>query len=94
MNSMANVNHAGEKNPLVPEGWGVWAEINYLDSPTEYREYLPTATVQKSSKARDFMLLTASEHRSKRQRWIFPLFTCLVIVLIVGYSVDALMGVF
>lgn len=27
----------------------VWAEINYLDSPTDYREYLPTASPRRKS---------------------------------------------
>lgn len=24
----------------------IWAQINYLDSPTDYREYLPTTTAR------------------------------------------------
>jgi hypothetical protein len=91
---MANINLATGKSPLVPQGWGIWAEINYLDSPTEYREYLPNAPVQNPGMSADFILLSASEHSSKVRRWIFLVGTCLVGALVVGYSVYALMDIF
>ena len=43
---MEDLNQVAEKNPLLHHDWRVWAEINYLDSATEYREYVPTAPIQ------------------------------------------------
>jgi len=39
---MDHARNAG-RTPFYVKDCRVWAEINYLDSPTNYREYLPTA---------------------------------------------------
>lgn len=90
VNSMADLNQA-EKNPLHHQDWRVWAEINYLDSPTEYREYLPNASIQNRAISAEFVLLSASKRPSKGRRWILPVITCLVVALISGCSVYAFM---
>jgi hypothetical protein len=92
VNSMADVNHAAEKNPLVPQDWGVWAEINYLDSPTEYREYLPTAPLQNPATRGDFVLLSASGVPSKGRESNSAVIICLIVALIAGFSVYAFMN--
>lgn len=44
----------------------VWAEIYYLDSPTDYREYLPEYSYRKSTlEQSDFVLLDDSESDRK-----------------------------
>lgn len=89
VNSMADLNQA-ETNPLHLQDWRVWAEINYLDSPTEYREYLPNASTQNRAISADFVLLS-TKRPSKGRRWIWPVITCLVVALISGCSVYAFM---
>ena len=90
---MADLNQAAENNPVHLQDWRVWAEINYLDSPTDYREYIPNASVQNSAIRAEFILLSASKV-SKKRRYIFAVITSLVAALIVGYSLYALMAVF
>lgn len=44
----------------------VWAEIYYLDSPTNYREYLPHQPAEPSTVRRDeFVMLDSSGESSK-----------------------------
>jgi hypothetical protein len=88
---MADLNQAAEMNPVYLD-WRVWAEINYLDSPTEYREYLPTAPNQNSVIRADFVLLSTSQLPSSGRRWILPVITFLIVVLIAGYSLHVFMG--
>jgi hypothetical protein len=90
---MVNLNQT-EKNPLYLQDWRVWAEINYLDSPTEYREYLPNAPVQNPATRADFILLSESKLRPKGRRSIFPVIACIAGALVAGYSVYALMHFF
>lgn len=44
----------------------VWAEIYYLDSPTDYREYLPQHRAQQRTVAGDLVMLEPSAFS---QRW-------------------------
>jgi hypothetical protein len=88
---MAKVNQAPEKNPLVPQDWGVWAEINYLDSATEYREYVPTAPIQ-NPLTRGVFVACTSKFSSRGRRWSLPVITFLVVALIAGYCVYAFMN--
>lgn len=88
---MADLNQAAETNPVYLQDWRVWAEINYLDSATGYREYLPTAPLHNSAIHSDFVLLSTSELPARR--WILPVITFLVVAVISGYSLYALMRV-
>ena len=36
----------------------VWAEIQYLDSPTDYREYLPQGTTSSSARIDSELVIT------------------------------------
>ena len=42
----------------------VWAEICYLDSPTNYREYLPSRPVDPSTVYRDDLVMLDSSEES------------------------------
>ncbi len=47
----------------------VWAEIYYLDSPTDYREYLPQHCARQFPVAGDLVMLDSSEFsRTSRAR--------------------------
>ncbi len=51
----------------------VWAEINYLDSPTDYREYLPQDCARpRNITGNDVIMLesSASPRSSKAGRWL------------------------
>jgi hypothetical protein len=89
---MADLNQAAEKNPVAFQDWRVWAEINYLDSPTEYREYLPTAPIENPATRATFAMLSTSKLPSKGRRWSLPVITFLVVALIAEYSVYAFMN--
>jgi hypothetical protein len=87
---MEDLNQAAEKNPLLHQDWRVWAEINYLDSPTEYQEYLPTAPIQ-NPVTRAVFVPCASKLTSRGRTWSLAVITFLVVVLISAYSVYTLM---
>lgn len=42
VDAMAHADRADQKLIDNARGWEIWAEIEYLDSPTDYREYLVT----------------------------------------------------
>lgn len=86
---MADLNQAAEKNPLYLLDWRVWAEINYLDSPTEYREYLPTAPIQ-NPVTRVVFVPCACKLPSRGRTWIWAVITFLAAALISACSVYTL----
>jgi hypothetical protein len=88
---MRDLNQATELNPLHLQDWRVWAEINYLDSATEYREYLPNAPAQNPAILADFTLLSTSRVPSKGRVSKVKVIAWLVVALILGYSLCALM---
>lgn len=88
---MANVNDADEKNPPIPEGWGVWAEINYLDSATEYREYLPAVPIQKP-RTRVIFVPRACQLHLRGRTWALRARPFVVFVLIARYSLYSVMN--
>ena len=50
----------------------VWAEINYLDSPTDYREYLPQARTWPPAALLSQLIMLESDHSTRRvgrERW-------------------------
>ncbi len=61
----------------------VWAEIYYLDSPTDYRECLPTAS---SNQPHSDGIILLDDNRNSGQRGFFAfLITVLVCFSIAGY---------
>jgi hypothetical protein len=86
---MSDLNQTAENDSVHLQEWRVWAEINYLDSATEYREYLSNSPVQNVASRSDFVLLSTPEPSSKGRSRIFPVITRLVIALIAGYSLYA-----
>jgi hypothetical protein len=78
---MEDLNQAAEKNLLPYQDWRAWAEINYLDSPTEYREYLPTSPNQ-NPVTRAIFVPCASKLPPRGRTWIFRVITVLVVALI------------
>src|SRR5215467_3467513 len=87
---MADLNHAAEKNPLLHQDWRVWAEINYLDSATEYREYLPTAS-NRNPVIRAVFVPRSSRPSLRWRTWSLKVLTFLVVLLIAGtlYTVSS-----
>ncbi len=59
----------------------VWAEIHYLDSTTDYREYLPRPVVSARTSTRsEFAILDSWKHSSRRRTFLVVgvLVVCLV----------------
>jgi len=52
------------RNPFSQD-WRIWAEIQYLDSPTNYREYLLPLTPTQPDHAERLVLLTEARRNSK-----------------------------
>ena len=57
----------------------VWAEINYLDSPTDYREYLPTPPGL-NAKTNDEWVAPGEARRPPRGIFHFVLFLAFMLV--------------
>ena len=86
---MADLKRTVEGNLSDTQDWRVWAEINYLDSATEYREYLPGACIPNPNVHQGFELLNKSEHASIIYLWILPFIVVgVVVVLILGYFLN------
>jgi hypothetical protein len=51
----------------------VWAEIYYLDSRTDYREYLPQPCAQRRAVAGDLVMLESSEFSQRSRARHLPL---------------------
>ncbi|HEY2389566.1 MAG TPA: hypothetical protein VGK22_00205 [Candidatus Angelobacter sp.] len=64
----------------------VWNAIRYLDSPTNYREYLPHAVCSASLQESEFVLLD-----TPRQGWgkllkltVIVILLCIILLLLLG----------
>ena len=65
----------------------VWAEIQYLDSLTDYREFLPRPPVPQSTINYDLVMLDCSQSGNLRD-WIpvsVVLFTPIIVIFLVLY---------
>lgn len=68
----------------------LWAEIDYLDSPTDYREYLPGQEISPGTPDRDdLVMLETQNHSLRRYRKrlsivLIGVITMLIFVLICG----------
>jgi hypothetical protein len=62
----------------------MWAEIDYLDSPTDYREYLPGQGTSFAMSDRDeLMMLDAENHSSRKPTTRLSLVAVAVITLLI-----------
>ena len=61
----------------------IWSEIHYLDSPTDYREYLPRHGAYAHSIASDDLVLLDSSTPSSAHHHLL-LLAVMVLVLILG----------
>ena len=61
----------------------VWAEIFYLDSSTNYREYLPRKSDEPLSHATDLVMLDGLNSRSKN--WGLFLLVLVPILFLIGF---------
>jgi hypothetical protein len=62
----------------------VWAEIYYLDSPTDYREYLPQHCAQQCPVAGDLVMLDSSvfsQTSRARHLLLWPVVPLCVLIL-------------
>jgi len=67
----------------------VWSEIHYLDSTTDYREYLsrPVARERKTT-SDEFVMLDSSRHASSKRTFLAfgVVITCLVALWLLSYG--------
>jgi hypothetical protein len=57
---MASPHQANSDSSLHVQDCRIWAEIRYLDSPTDYREYLPGRIPTCAFDSNSFQILEAS----------------------------------
>jgi hypothetical protein len=72
MDNLADYPRIGGESVQVGDCW-VWAEINYLDSPTNYREYLPqNCDCPRNIPGNDVIMLESygSPRSSKARPWL------------------------
>ena len=83
---MASPHHANRESSVHIKDCRVWAEIRYLDSATDYREYLPGRIPTCAPEPSPFIMLDTS-NISSRRRLARPLLFLMGIVwvLICGY---------
>jgi len=62
----------------------VWAEINYLDSPTDYRECLPTAAQGRSIETNDPWGRSNDSHRLYQGSFYCVVFLACMFLLVLG----------
>jgi hypothetical protein len=83
---MADLHQGTDRNFVHIQDCRVWAEINYLDSPTDYREYLPQGALQFGGKRSHFVMLDDLNHVSSACWARVPIFSVgLICILIAGY---------
>jgi len=52
--------------------WQIWSEIQYLDSPTDYREYLPDPTYIYRHYPENLVRLSEARRALKRRKRKYP----------------------
>jgi hypothetical protein len=67
-----------------------WAEINYLDSPSDYREYLP----ENNKAAAQFNERKQASSRSDTKIFYALVITLAAISLVLGYLIGLIMNMF
>lgn len=81
---MADFNEAAENSPVHFQDWRVWAEIVYLDSPTDYQECVPASPARNPAIIQGFELLSERRPGSAGYWWMVPMIACLAAALISG----------
>ena len=83
---MASPYHAHHDSSVHVKDCRIWAEIQYLDSPTDYRECVPGRISTCATDLSSFMMLDTSNISSRRQLAKPLLFLMgIVWILICGY---------
>jgi hypothetical protein len=59
---MADLDRGVENNAVHIQDCRIWAEIYYLDSPTDYREYLSHGSMELRESFSDLVMLEDSKH--------------------------------
>jgi hypothetical protein len=59
---MADLDRGVENNAVHIQDCRIWAEIYYLDSPTDYREYLAQGSMQPKEGCNELVMLEDSKH--------------------------------
>jgi hypothetical protein len=89
----AGLDHDANGKSLHIQDCLVWAEIHYLDSPTDYREYLPQNRLQLGTERDDLVMLDASSRFSIAHGARVPLLVlAFVFILISGYLLWLIVG--
>jgi hypothetical protein len=82
---MADFHQAIEKkSPPIQDG-RIWAEINYLDSPSDYREYLPQYNTQPKRRGGDFVILDTARRSAMPAGRMLTFVVGTIIILVCGY---------
>ncbi len=83
MDNPADHQRFGGESVQIGDCW-VWAEINYLDSPTDYREYLPHKCSRPSNipGTRAVVLEPCAYPRTSKARGWLSLLVVLFIIMI------------
>jgi hypothetical protein len=61
----------------------IWAEIYYLDSRTDYREYLPQHRAQRRAVAGDLVMLESSEFSLRSRARHLPLWPVVLLCALI-----------
>jgi hypothetical protein len=78
----------------------LWAEIDYLDSPTDYREYLPGQSASPDMPGRSDLMMLDTQHygsiktTTRSSLVALGIITMLIIVLICGCFLRLFLDVF
>ena len=68
----------------------IWAEIRYLDSPSDYREYLPQNSAVPRAARGELMMLDSSRSSSISRTFGLLLLLFAIIFLTAGYFLHAI----
>jgi hypothetical protein len=80
----SDLDQDASRNSLHVQDCLVWAEIHYLDSPTDYREHLPQNRLQLSTQRDDLEMLDASSRFSLAHWDRLPLLAIAFLLILVS----------
>jgi len=92
---MADLDPGVRRNVVHIQDCRVWAEIFYLDSPTDYREHLAQSTLQLRESCSDLVMLEDSKRPPKVNALTRRLLVAgIVLVLSSGYLLYSILDLF
>ena len=92
---MADLDRGVENKAVHIQDCRIWAEIYYLDSPTDYREYLAPGSMQLRESRSDLVMLEDSKHPlTVNGISLRCLLAGIVLILASGYLLRSLLQVF